>query len=89
MNFLTVLNIAKTVFSLIPLTVQAIKAVEEAIPGNGKGEQKLAMVRAMIAEIYDITEDLIEPFEEVWKRLSPLISKFVAIFNSNGEFKSK
>lgn len=87
MSFISVLNIAKTVISLIPLVVQAIQVVEAAIPGKGKGEQKLSMVRSIIEEVYDEADDLIEPFEAIWTRLSRLVSRFVVIFNGDGTFK--
>ena len=35
------LSIIRTIVALLPMLIEAIKAAEEAIPGSGKGEQKL------------------------------------------------
>jgi len=46
--FMNYIILIKTILSLMPLIIEVIKVVEEAIPGSGKGEAKLAMVRGII-----------------------------------------
>lgn len=77
MNALTIL---KTVLSLIPAIIDAIKAVEDAIPGSGKGEQKLAAIRAIVEQVYDKASDL-------WPSIEKTISVLVGLFNAVGAFK--
>ncbi len=37
---------------LLPVIIEAIKAIEQAVPGQGKGEQKLAALRGIL-EVLD------------------------------------
>jgi len=68
------------IVQLIPAIVAAMKAVEEALPGQGAGEQKLALVRAIVENGYGTISDL-------WPKMMPIISQFVAVFNAIGLFK--
>lgn len=77
MNALTVL---KTILSLIPAIIDAIKAIEAAIPGEGQGEQKLAAIRAIIEQVYDKASDL-------WPSIEKTITVLVGLFNNLGVFK--
>lgn len=72
------------VLQLLPALITAIKAIEQAIPGSGKGEQKLAAVRATLETVNEATGDLEQPFEEVWKILSKVVGIFVATLNTAG-----
>jgi len=81
------LTIIKLVVSLLPVLIEAIKAVEEAIPGKGAGEAKLAAIRAIIEGVYATATDLGVTFGEVWPVLEKTISGLVAAFNKSGEFK--
>ena len=45
MNYLQILLIIK---NLLPLIIEIIKAIEAAIPGKGKGEEKLEAVREIL-----------------------------------------
>ena len=67
------------VLSLIPALIQAIKAIEEAIPGEGKGEQKLAAIREIIETVHDGASAL-------WPTLAKVIATLVATFNKTGVF---
>ena len=40
-----------TIVQLLPALIAAIKAIEEAIPGQGQGEAKLAAVRGIIEAV--------------------------------------
>lgn len=60
---------------LIPVLIEIIKAVEAAIPGEGKGEAKLTMVR----QILEVTDSTIT---SIWPSLEKVIAVIVTTFNS-------
>ena len=70
----------KLVFELVPLLISVIKAIEDAIPGQGKGEQKIAAVREIVEEAYGNVASL-------WPILFPVISTLVSLFNKTGAFE--
>lgn len=78
--------IIRVIASLIPVLIESIKAVEEALPGKGKGEQKLAMVRQLIEAAYAVGGNMSLKFDEIWPLLNDLIATAVAGFNKAGEF---
>lgn len=76
MNWLTT---ATTIFNLLPALIMAIKAIEEAIPGNGLGEQKLAAIRAIL-------EATNAKIGDIWPVLQTTIGILVGLFNKTGVF---
>jgi hypothetical protein len=78
---------AQLMLGLLPGIIAAIKAVEEAIPGSGHGEQKLAAVRGALEAAYAGATDAIEEFEQLWPSLAGIIKTLVGIFNLKGIFK--
>ncbi len=74
------ITLLKTILSLIPAIIEAIKAVEAAIPGQGNGEKKLAAIRAIIEQVYDKAN-------EIWPSIEKTIAVLVALFNSSDVFK--
>lgn len=66
-----ILMIAK----LLPVLIEIIKTVEAAIPGEGKGEAKLAMVR----QILEVTDNSIT---QLWPTLEKVIAVLVQAFNT-------
>lgn len=77
MNWITTVT---TVFQLLPSIISAIKAIEEAIPGTGKGEAKLALVRGIL----EAANDQAAAF---WPLLEKAIGLTVATFNATGVFR--
>lgn len=63
------------IVKLIPALIEVIKAVEAAIPGEGKGEAKLAMVR----NILEATDSAIV---QIWPSIEKIISVIVNTFNA-------
>lgn len=63
------------IVKLIPALIEVIKAVEAAIPGEGKGEAKLAMVRGIL-------EAADNAVEQIWPSLEKIIAVIVKTFNS-------
>ena len=68
------------ILQLIPALITAMKAIEEAIPGSGQGEKKLALVRAIL-EVVDGN------IAKLWPQISGVINALVAAFNATGIFK--
>jgi hypothetical protein len=68
------------ILQLIPALIATIRAIEEAIPGEGMGEQKLAAVRGILeaAEAGSLA---------IWPALEKVIAVLVATFNATGVFK--
>lgn len=73
------MNAIITVFQLVPAIIAAMKAIEEAVPGQGKGEQKLAAIREML-ELIDGT------VAKLWPQISGVVGVLVKLFNQTGAF---
>jgi hypothetical protein len=71
---------AIAIFNLLPAIVIAIKAIEDAIPGAGRGKEKLAALREMLSAIDGA-------FDELWPQISSIVAVLVSTFNSVGTFK--
>lgn len=84
MKFLVILQ---QIVQLLPLLVQVIKTVEDAIPGQGKGEQKLVFIRSLMEQTYTSASDAMVKFEDLWPALSGAIGALVTAFNNTGVFK--
>lgn len=84
MKFLTIL---KLLISMLPLVIDAMRAIEDAIPGQGQGEQKLAALRAMIESTYSAANDIGVTFGDIWPVLEKTVGTLVGAFNQSGAFK--
>ena len=76
MNWLTSVT---TVWQLLPSIITAIRAIEDAIPGKGKGEMKLAAIR----EILEAASGQMALF---WPLIEKAIGVLVSLFNTTGVF---
>lgn len=76
MNWLTSVT---TVLQLLPSIITAIRAIEDAIPGKGLGEQKLAAIR----EILEAASGQMALF---WPLIEKAIGVLVGLFNATGVF---
>lgn len=63
------------IVQLLPMLIELIKSVEAAIPGQGKGEQKLVMIR----QILEVTDDTVA---QLWPTLEKVIAVLVKTFNA-------
>lgn len=68
-----------TILNLLPAIITAIKAIEEAIPGQGQGEQKLAAIR-------EILEAVSSQADALWPQIQAVIAVLVGLFNRTGIF---
>ena len=75
------IQIITAVLQLLPALITAIKALEDAIPGTGKGEAKLAVVRQIIEQVAGSATAL-------WPFLEKVISILITTFNTVGVFKT-
>lgn len=76
MNFLAK---AKLVLALLPAVIQAVKGIEEALPYDGLGQEKLALVRQAL-------EAVVDGVDEYWDVIEKLINVVVSLFNATGLF---
>lgn len=81
------LQTIKLVLSLLPMIIEAVKAIEAALPDGGKGEAKLALVRQAIAAGYSVATDTVASFEAMWPAIERTVAAVVALFNAVGVFK--
>ena len=79
MSWITTANI---ILNLIPALITAMKAIEEAIPGQGKGEDKLAAIRAIL-------EATNAQIGALWPTIQTVIGILVSLFNKTGTFPAK
>ena len=70
---------ATTILHLLPALIMAMRAIEEAIPGQGKGEDKLAAIRAIL-------EATNAQIGALWPTIQTVIGILVALFNKTGAF---
>lgn len=69
------MNVLIQIVQLVPVLINAIKAIEEAIPGKGAGEAKLAAIRGIL-------EQADASYNEIWPKLQGVIGVLVALFNA-------
>lgn len=75
------MNTIIMILNLIPALIAAMKAIEEAIPGAGKGEEKLSAIRGIL-EAVDASAT------KLWPQISAVIGVLVGLFNRTGAFKT-
>ena len=84
MNFLSAL---KLVISLLPAILEAMRALEAALPDKGSGPTRLAMLLGVL----DAVQSSVGGLTDVWESAKPMITntinKLVEVFNSNGGVK--
>ena len=73
------LTTATALLQLLPAIITAIRAIEEAIPGKGQGEAKLAAIR-------EILESVSGQVSSLWPFIEKAISVLVGLFNKTGTF---
>ena len=81
------LEIMKAVITLLPLAVQFIQGIEQAIPQSGQGAAKLALVKNALGAAYQSAGVATATFDQIWPPLKSAIDGVVGIFNAVGLFK--
>ena len=77
------ITIMKAVFSLIPIVIQGIDALEAAIPAGGQGSAKLDLLKNTLQSGYTTLQGAEAPFGAVWDALQPMIAGYVALMKAN------
>ena len=85
---MNVIQIAQQVLGLLPATIDAVKAIEAAIPEGGKGKEKLALVQTTLQAAYTVGGAAVDQFASVWPALEAMISGIVSLFNKIGHFNN-
>lgn len=80
------LAIIKLVLALLPSIIEAVRAIETALPASGQGAQKLALVRETLAAGFSVAGDAVTSFESVWPAIEKTVSAVVGLFNRTGQF---
>jgi hypothetical protein len=62
------------IIALVPALINAIKAIEDAVPGSGLGQQKLEALRQIL-----VAAD--EKINDLWPKLQGIIGILVTLFN--------
>lgn len=75
------LNVLTTILGLIPTIIQAILAIEKAIPQGGKGAEKLEAIKETLV----IADENITP---LLPKVAAVIGVFVKLFNKTGAMPS-
>jgi len=75
------MNTVIMILQLIPALIAALRAIEDAIPGSGKGEEKLAAVRSIL-------EAVDSGATKYWPQIQSVIGVLVGLFNKTGTFKT-
>lgn len=80
------LNLLKSAVALLPILIDAIKAVEAAVPQTGQGPAKLDAVKAILQSAYALAGAVMPAFDKLWPMLAGMASALVALFNKAGVF---
>ena len=84
MNIFTYLSWVKKLWTMV---VDIVKLIEETIPDDGAGKEKLAafdiMLKAAIEKAYEIDES----FDKLQPVAHDIVSAVVTLFNATGLFK--
>ena len=77
------------VIKLLPLLLDAVRAVESAIPLPGQGRKKLDLILDIIKSVYDASSDLAKDvsFEKLVAVVVPMVAKIVDLHNALGLFQ--
>lgn len=81
------IEVTKIVISIFPAIISAVKTVEQLLPENGRGKDKLALIRAQLEAAFMIVGSFDISFDELWPGIELTISRLVSIFNAGGDFK--
>ena len=81
-------NTLLLILKIFPLVLDAVKAVEQAIPMAGQGKKKLDLVLDVIKSGFDASPDLASgiSWDKLVTMVVPMISQIVALHNSLGLF---
>ena len=80
------INVLKTILSLLPLLIQAIQLLEQAVPDSKNGTAKLEALREIVSSAYTVSTDVTASFESIWPTIQKSVAALVGLFNTVGKF---
>lgn len=78
--------IIKLVLSLLPAVIEAVRAIEAALPASGQGANKLALLRETLQAGFEVAGDAVTSFDAAWPAIERTIGAVVGLFNRTGQF---
>lgn len=83
-SFVTIIKVA---LQLLPLIIEAIKAIEAAMPAGGNGAAKMEVIKTTVQSAMEVAKTTETTFEAVWPTISAMSSGVVSLFNAVGLFQ--
>tara|TARA_R110000772_G_scaffold29417_1_gene73482 strand:+ start:1001 stop:1261 length:261 start_codon:yes stop_codon:yes gene_type:complete len=84
MSLFEYLGWVKRLWSMV---VEIVKLIEETIPDDGAGKEKLAAFDLMLKGAIEKAEDIDAEFEKLQPVAHDIVNVVVALFNKTGLFK--
>lgn len=84
MNVLTYLSWVRKLWNTV---VEIVKLIEETIPDDGAGQEKLAAFDVMLKAALEKADDIDESFEKLQPVAHDIVGAVVTLFNATGLFK--
>ena len=77
------------ILKLLPVILEAVRALESAIPLPGQGKKKLDLILDIIKSAYDASSSLAKDisFEKLVAVVVPMIARIVDLHNTLGLFQ--
>ena len=77
------------ILKLLPVILEAVRALESAIPLPGQGKKKLDLILDIIKSAYDASSSLAKDisFEKLVAVIVPMIARIVDLHNTLGLFQ--
>ena len=84
MNILTYLSWVKKLWTMV---VDIVKLIEETIPDDGAGKEKLVAFDIMLKAAIEKADDIDESFDKLQPVAHDIVSAVVTLFNATGLFR--
>lgn len=84
MSILTYLSWVKKLWTMV---VDIVKLIEETIPDDGAGKEKLAAFDVMLKAAIEKTDEIDESFDKLQPVAHDIVAAVVTLFNATGLFK--
>ena len=84
MNILTYLSWVRKLWTTV---VEIVKLIEETIPDDGAGQEKLAAFDVMLKAALEKADDIDESFDKLRPVAHDIVEAVITLFNATGVFK--
>ena len=84
MSILTYLSWVKKLWTMV---VDIVKLIEETIPDDGAGKEKLAAFDVMLKAAIEKTDEIDESFDKLQPVAHDIVAAVVTLFNATGLFR--